>query len=120
MKIFELFTSTFVKDNKESARVYRSSIGKFQGWVSVFINGLLFVIKFIIGIIIGSVSVIADAIHTLSDVISSGVVIWGFHEAEKPADSEHPYGHGRVEYIATLIIAILLIVTGIEFIRCTN
>ena len=117
MNFFESLTNTFVKDNKESARIYRSSIGKFQGWVSVFINGLLFVIKFIIGIIIGSVSVIADAINTLSDVISSGVVIWGFHEAEKPADSEHPYGHGRVEYIATLIIAILLIVTGIEFIR---
>ena len=117
MPFFDYITNTFVKENKESSRKYRSSIGKFQGWVSVFINGLLFVVKFIIGIIIGSVSVIADAIHTLSDVISSGVVIWGFHEAEKPADSEHPYGHGRVEYIATLIIAILLIVTGIEFIR---
>ena len=117
MALFYYITDKFVKNDKESARNYRSSIGKFQGWVSVFINGLLFVIKFVIGIIIGSVSVIADAIHTLSDVISSGVVIWGFHESEKPADSEHPYGHGRVEYIATLIIAILLIVTGIEFIR---
>ena len=117
MAFFDYITDIFVKENKESVRIYRSSIGKFQGWVSVFINGFLFVIKIIIGIIIGSVSVIADAIHTLSDVISSGVVIWGFREAEKPADSEHPYGHGRVEYIATLIIAILLIVTGIEFIR---
>jgi len=117
MALFDYITDTFVEDKKESAQIYRSSIGKFQGWISIFINGLLFVIKFVIGIIIGSVSVIADAIHTLSDVISSGVVIWGFHEAEKPADTEHPYGHGRVEYIATLIIAILLIVTGIEFIR---
>ena len=117
MKFFESLTNRFVPKGKGPAKNYRSQIGKFQGWVSVFINSILFVIKFIIGIIIGSVSVIADAIHTLSDVISSGVVIWGFHEAEKPADSEHPYGHGRVEYIATLIIAILLIVTGIEFIR---
>jgi cation diffusion facilitator family transporter len=117
MKIFGSITNRFIPKGKESARVYRSRIGKFQGWVSVFVNGLLFIIKFIIGIIIGSVSVIADAIHTLSDVISSGVVIWGFHEAEKPADSEHPYGHGRVEYIATLIIAILLIVVGFEFIK---
>ena len=117
MSLFDLITNRFIPESKESARVYRSHIGKFQGWVSVFVNGLLFIIKFIIGIIIGSVSVIADAIHTLSDVISSGVVIWGFHEAEKPADSEHPYGHGRVEYIATLIIAILLVVVGVEFIK---
>ena len=117
MALFDYITDKFVKNDKESARVYRSKIGRLQGWISVFINGILFVIKILIGIVVGSVSLIADAIHTLSDVISSGVVIWGFHEAEKPADSEHPYGHGRVEYIATLIIAILLIVTGIEFIR---
>ncbi|MBT4555858.1 MAG: cation transporter, partial [Candidatus Marinimicrobia bacterium] len=55
--------------------------------------------------------------HTLSDVISSAVVIWGFKESEKPADVEHPYGHGRAEYIATLIIAVLLMVAGIEFIE---
>ena len=117
MSLFDLITNRFVSKGKEPARVYRSKIGKFQGWVSVFVNGFLFIIKFIIGIIIGSVSVIADAVHTLSDVISSGVVIWGFHEAEKPADTEHPYGHGRVEYIATLIIAILLAVVGVEFIK---
>lgn len=117
MSLFDSITNRFVPKGKEPGRVYRSKIGKFQGWVSVFVNSLLFVIKFIIGIVIGSVSVIADAVHTLSDVISSGVVIWGFHEAEKPADTEHPYGHGRVEYIATLIIAILLVVVGVEFIK---
>ena len=115
--IFEKLTETFIPNNKESARIYRSKIGKFQGWVSVVVNGLLFIIKLNIGLLIHSVSLIADAIHTLSDVISSGVVIWGFNESEKPADIEHPYGHGRVEYIATLIIAILLCVAGIEFIE---
>ncbi len=117
MNLFDSITNRLIPKGKEPAKVYRSKIGKYQGWVSVFVNGFLFVIKFIIGIIIGSVSVIADAIHTLSDVISSGVVIWGFHEAEKPADPEHPYGHGRMEYIATLIIAILLVVVGVEFIK---
>lgn len=117
MSLFESITNRFIPKGKEPARVYRSQIGKFQGWISVVINGILFVIKIIIGIVIGSVSLIADAFHTLSDVISSGVVIWGFREAEKPADTEHPYGHGRVEYIATLIIAILLVVVGVEFIR---
>jgi len=117
LAFFNYITDKFVKNDGISARVYRSKVGKHQGWVSVFINGILFVIKIIIGIVVGSVSLIADAIHTLSDVISSGVVIWGFNEAEKPADPEHPYGHGRVEYIATLIIAILLLVAGIEFIK---
>jgi len=66
---------------------------------------------------VGAVSVIADAVHTLSDVVSSAVVMWGFKQSEKPADVEHPYGHGRAEYIATLIIAVLLMVAGIEFIK---
>jgi len=117
--MFEKLTQKFVPNTKESAGIYRSKIGKFQGWISVLINSILFVIKFLIGLMINSISLMADAIHTLSDVISSSVVIWGFHEAEKPADVEHPYGHGRIEYIATLIIAILLCVAGIEFIKAS-
>ncbi|MCH7613215.1 MAG: cation transporter [Candidatus Marinimicrobia bacterium] len=117
--IFEKLTQRFVPVTKESARIYRSKIGKFQGWISVFVNSILFIIKFFIGLTINSISLMADAIHTLSDVVSSSVVIWGFHEAEKPADVEHPYGHGRIEYIATLIIAILLCVAGIEFIEAS-
>jgi cation diffusion facilitator family transporter len=116
MKLFEYISDKFVSSNP-SDKNYRSAIGKHQGWVSVYINGLLFVVKGIVGIVVGSVSLIADAIHTLSDLISSAVVIWGFKQVEKPADSEHPYGHGRVEYIATLIIAILLVVAGVEFIK---
>lgn len=95
----------------------RSGVGKLQGWVSTVVNTFLFAIKFGIGLVVGSVSLIADAIHTLSDVVSSAVVIWGFRQTEKPADKEHPFGHGRAEYVATLIIAILLCVVGIEFIR---
>ncbi len=117
--IFEKLTHRFVPDTIKSTRIYRSKIGKLQGWISVLVNSILFAIKFIIGLMINSISLIADAIHTLSDVISSSVVIWGFHEAEKPADVEHPYGHGRIEYIATLIIAILLCVAGIEFFKAS-
>ncbi len=117
MSLFENITNKFVNQEKGSSKNYRNRIGKFQGWISVAINSILFLIKLIIGLITGSVSVLADAIHTLSDVFSSGVVIWGFHESEKPADKEHPYGHGRAEYIATLIIAVLLCVVGIEFIE---
>ena len=115
--MFETITNYFVPNTKESAQIYRTKIGVFEGWVSVLVNGILFVIKLAIGLMVGAVSVIADAVHTLSDVVSSAVVIWGFKQSEKPADVEHPYGHGRAEYIATLIIAVLLMVAGIEFIK---
>ena len=115
--MFQSFTDKFVPNTKESAQIYRTRIGMLQGWVSITVNVVLFVLKLVIGIMAGAVSVIADAVHTLSDVISSAIVIWGFKQAQKPADKEHPYGHGRAEYIATLIIAILLCVAGIEFIE---
>jgi|TARA_B100001079_G_scaffold269475_1_gene281761 cation diffusion facilitator family transporter len=115
--VFDSITDRFVPNTKESAQTYRNKIGIFQGWVSLLVNSLLFGLKLVIGLMVGAVSVIADAVHTLSDVVSSGVVIWGFKQAEKPADVEHPYGHGRAEYIATLIIAVLLVVAGIEFIE---
>ena len=115
--MFELLTNKFVPIIRESGQIYRTKIGILQGRISVIINGILFFIKLSIGLMVGAVSVIADAVHTLSDVISSVVVIWGFKQTEKPADVEHPYGHGRAEYIATLIISVLLMVAGIEFIQ---
>jgi cation diffusion facilitator family transporter len=119
MSLFETFTNYFIPDTREMSATFRSRIGKFQGFISIWVNGVLFLVKFAIGLLAGSISVIADAIHTLSDVVSSIVVVWGFNEADKPADYEHPYGHGRAEYIATLIIAVLLTVAGIEFIKAS-
>jgi len=115
MSIFESITNKYIGVGTDQK--YRAKVGKFQGWVSVVINTLLFAVKLVLALISSSISLMADAIHTLSDVVSSTVVIWGFKEVEKPADAEHPYGHGRAEYIATLVIAILLAVVGIEFIQ---
>ena len=115
--MFEAITKKFVPEQRNSSKYYRNKIGIFQGWVSASVNLLLFLFKLFIGLITGAVSLIADAIHTLSDVITSLIVIWGFNQAKKPADVRHPYGHGRAEYIATLIISILLCVAGIEFIE---
>ena len=115
--MFEYLTNKFVPEQKESSWTYRNQIGIFQGWVSTIVNLVLFIFKLFIGLITGAVSLIADAVHTLSDVITSLIVIWGFNQAKKPADMGHPYGHGRAEYIATLIISILLCVAGIEFIE---
>lgn len=116
-RIFEYFTNRLIPRDKSPARLYRTRIGKLQGWISILVNVLLFIIKFWIGLISRSIAIIADAVHTLTDVISSAVVVWGFQEVEKPADKEHPYGHGRAEYVAALVVAILLCVTGIEFIK---
>ena len=115
--MFEYLTNKFVPEQKESSWTYRNQIGIFQGWVSTTVNLVLFIFKLFIGLMTGAVSLIADAVHTLSDVITSLIVIWGFNQAKKPADMGHPYGHGRAEYIATLIISVLLCVAGIEFIE---
>ncbi len=97
--------------------VVRAKYGYLEGTVSIVGNALLFVIKFILGLFLNSIALIADSIHTLSDVATSAVVIFGFKVSKKPSDKEHPFGHGRAEYIATLIIAILLVVTGLGFIE---
>ena len=115
--LFDRITNYFVPNNQEFGKNYRSKIGLFQGYVSAFINSLLFIIKLFFGITISSVSLIADAVHTFSDVITSFVVIWGFKQTQKPSHLRNPYGHGKAEYVATLIISVLLIVVGIEFFK---
>lgn len=86
-----------------------------EGWLSIFLNIILFGLKYWVGIITGSVAIIADAWHTLSDSITSIVVIAGTRATLKPADKEHPFGHGRAELIASIIIAVLLAVVGFNF-----
>ena len=95
----------------------RAKYGYFEGIVSIIGNTILFVLKLFLGLFINSIALIADAFHTVSDSGTSAVVILGFKMADKPPDKEHPFGHGRIEYIATLIIAILLFMVGISFIE---
>jgi len=93
----------------------RAKCGVFQGIVSIIGNIILAVLKLIFGLMTNSIALLADAFHTGSDILTSAVVLVGFKLAKKPADIEHPYGHGRIEPIATLIISLLLIWAGIEF-----
>ena len=95
----------------------RSRYGYLEGWLSLSVNLLLFIVKMIMGIMTASISIVADAVHTGSDVATSAIVIWGFKVSKKPADAEHPFGHGRMENIATLIIAVLLCVIGVEILQ---
>ena len=96
---------------------FRGNIGITQGWISIVANFIIFVLKLVFGFISNSIALIADAFHSLSDMASSGVVVFGFKMASKPADKEHPFGHGRAETIAALTISILIGFTGIEFIK---
>jgi cation diffusion facilitator family transporter len=93
----------------------RASYGLLGGYVSVVVNTLLFVVKLLLGLATGSIGIMADAVHTLSDSLTSAVVIASAYMARQPADKEHPFGHGRVEEIATIVIAVLLGVAAFEF-----
>ncbi|MBN2167585.1 MAG: cation transporter [Marinilabiliaceae bacterium] len=90
-------------------------LAESEGWVSVFVNILLFVLKLFAGIFTGSIALIADAWHTLSDSLSSIIVIIGLKIAKKPADKEHPFGHGRSELISSLLIGGFLAVIAYTF-----
>jgi cation diffusion facilitator family transporter len=87
-----------------------------EGWLSIITNTLLFGLKYWAGIASGSIAIIADAWHTLSDSVTSIVVIVSAKTSAKPADKEHPFGHGRAEIIGSIVIGVLLAVVAFDFI----
>ncbi len=119
MKVISKFLiRVFIKrHNKMSRADLRKRYGLIAGAGSIIINVLLFIIKLGLGLLINSLALIADSVHTLSDSGTSIIVLLGFKYGSKPADEKHPFGHGRIEEIGALIISVLLIVTGVEFIR---
>ena len=96
-------------------KIKKGNLGYVEGWVSAIINTILFVIKLWVGILSHSVAMIADAWHTLSDTLTSLIVIFGFWVSKQPPDDEHPFGHGRAELISAVIISTLLAIVGINF-----
>jgi cation diffusion facilitator family transporter len=95
--------------------LHKSNLSIKAGWVSIVVNIFLFAIKYWAGIISGSVAIIADAWHTLSDSLSSIFLILGIHLANKPADKDHPFGHGRNELITSILIGSLLALVSYNF-----
>ena len=95
----------------------RNSYGVLGGVVGIFVNLLLSVTKLLIGIIVSSIAITADGFNNLSDALSSIITIVGFKMASKPADEEHPFGHGRIEYISALIVAFLVMFVGFQFVK---
>ena len=87
-----------------------------EGWVSIIGNTLLFILKYWAGIVTGSLALIADAWHTMSDTISSVIVLIAGRISRKPADDDHPFGHGRAEHIAAIIIGVMLAIIALDFV----
>ena len=114
----KFLVKTFVKEYEQTGKPYvRAAYGVLASVVGIICNLILFVVKGGIGLVLHSVSVTADAFNNLSDAGSSILSLVGVKMAEKPADSEHPFGHGRVEYIAAFVVAFLIMQVGFGFFR---
>lgn len=108
----------FVKnyDNVSDVKV-RSAYANLAGIVGIVTNLMLFIIKLSVGLLSNSVSILADAFNNLSDAASSIITIVGFKMANKPADAEHPFGHGRIEYITAMIVSFMVMLVGLQFVK---
>lgn len=113
-----LLLRLFVKNytDTESTEV-RTAVGKLAGVVGIVCNGILFFGKLAAGLLAGSVAIVADAVNNLSDASSSVVTLLGFRLAQQPADADHPYGHARYEYLSGLMVAVLILVIGVELVK---
>ena len=114
-EMIDLLLKRFIKDyDKTKNPEVRTRYGVFAGIVGIICNLILFLAKIIAGVLTASVSIMADAVNNLSDAGSSIVTLIGFKLAGKPADYEHPYGHGRIEYISGFIVSGAIIIMGFE------
>ena len=114
----DFLVKRFVKDYEDIEKVsVRTAYGVLASLTGIFCNVFLFLVKGSIGLLLQSLSVLADAFNNLSDAGSSIVGLVGVKMASKPADKEHPFGHGRIEYIAALVVAFLVLEIGFTFFK---
>ena len=95
----------------------RAKIGVYSAFIGIICNFILFAAKLAVGLLFGAISITADAINNLSDASSSVVTLIGFKVSQKPADKEHPYGHGRSEYISGMVVAAMILFIGFELVK---
>ena len=114
----ELIVKLFVK-NSENVKdnTVRKAYGTLGGFVGILCNLILCIIKITVGLISGSISIMADGFNNLSDMGSSLITIIGFKLAGKPADRDHPFGHGRIEYISAFIVSVLILIVGVDLLE---
>lgn len=114
----KFLVNVFIKDNSQvTDEKVRGKYLMLGGIVGILINVILFLTKLFVGVVTSSIAIMADAFNNLSDAASSIITIIGFKLSEKPADAEHPFGHGRMEYISALIVAFLVMLVGVQFIK---
>lgn len=114
----DLLIRLFVKDYKNpESEVVRVRYGTLSGFVGIILNIILSVFKVIFGIITKSISIVADGANNIFDAVSSIISLVGFKISGKPADEEHPFGHGRVEYVSALTLAFFILIMGVELIK---
>jgi cation diffusion facilitator family transporter len=111
----ELLLRLFIKEKDPATPGAREAYGRLAGLVGISSNILLFAAKLVIGLLSASISILADAVNNLSDCASSAITLAGFHLSARPADSRHPYGHARYEYISSLAVSCLILVIGFQF-----
>lgn len=108
----------FIKNYENTADLkVRQTYGMLCGGVGIFLNILLFLGKAIAGFVSGSIAITADAFNNLSDAGSSVITLAGFKIAGQKADSDHPFGHGRVEYISGLMVSMLILMMAVELVK---
>lgn len=100
---------------KGSDKYDRKKVGYFAGVIGIFLNLMLGTSKFLIGILVNSIAITADAVNNFLDAIYSSATVLGFKFSSAPPDKDHPYGHGRIEYITTLIISMMIMFVGFQF-----
>ena len=111
----ELLCRIFVKDHKNATDPHvRSAYGTLVSIVGIILNLLLFGAKFLVGTLFGAVSIVADAVNNLSDAGSQIISLLSFRISAKPADREHPFGHARIEYVASMIVSFLILHIGLD------
>jgi len=116
--IFDFLIRKFIKNYSDlNSQQVRQSYGWLGGIVGFIINTGILILELIVGLFLNSISITADAIHNLTDAISSVVTILSFKLANRPADKKHPFGYGRVEYITSLLFSLSIFLVGYEFIR---
>ncbi|MBL4936183.1 cation transporter [Clostridium sp. YIM B02515] len=114
----KFLVSRFIRNYKDTKEEnVRIKYGFLAGTIGIIANFLLFAVKLSVGLVTHSIAITADAFNNLSDTASSIITIVGFKLANKPADEEHPFGHGRIEYLSALAVSFIIMLVGFQFVK---
>ena len=113
----DLLINIFIKDKNIKDTKVRAKYGTLSSITGIIVNFILSIVKVIIGIIANSMSIISDGLNNITDAGSSVITMIGFKMSQKKVDNDHPWGHGRMEYIAAFIVDMLIILVGIELLK---